>query len=139
MPIALRSVPSTPSLGIVAGLVALAMIAAPARAQDGAKVPPPDTTAITDESVASGRKVFHGAGGCHNCHGEQLEGTPVAPTLRAHKWKDAVGGTFPEIYRVISTGVAGTAMVPRPGRISDAQVLAVASYIWTVNNRGAKP
>ena len=135
MPSVLRSVPS---LALVASLLSLAA-AAPARAQGDTKALPPDTASITDEAVASGRKLFHGAAGCHTCHGEQLEGTPVAPTLRAHKWKDAAGGTFPEIYRVISTGVAGTAMVPRPGRINDAQAFAVASYIWAVNHRGAKP
>ena len=134
MPIALRSVSS---LGIVASLLSLA--AAPARAPGAAKTLPPDTASITADAVASGRKLFHGAAGCHNCHGEQLEGTPVAPTLRAHKWKDAVDGTFPEIYRVVSTGVAGTAMISRPGRINDAQAVAVASYIWAVNNRGVKP
>lgn len=136
MPIALRA---AAALGLAAGLFTLALAAGPARAQGNARAPSPDTAAITEQTVASGRKLFHGAAGCHNCHGEQLEGTPVAPTLRAHQWKDAAGGTFAEIYRVISEGVAGTAMVPRPGRISDAQAVAIASYIWAVDNRGAKP
>ena len=48
-------------------------------------------------------------------------------------------GTFPQIYRVITTGVDGTAMVPHPGGIDDAQALALASYVWAVNNRGATP
>jgi mono/diheme cytochrome c family protein len=125
-------------LGIVAGSLALA--AAPVRAQGkDAKAAPPDTGAITPAMVAEGRTLFHGRGGCHACHGERLEGTPIAPTLRAHKWKDAVDGSFPQIYRVITTGVEGTAMVSHPGGIDDAQALALASYIWSVNNRGAKP
>ena len=108
----------------------------PARAHRQAQ---PDTGAITPAMIADGRGLFHGAGGCHACHGEKLEGTPIAPTLRAHKWRDAVDGTLPEIYRVITHGVEGTAMVSHPGGMSDAQAIEIASYIWAVNNRGAKP
>lgn len=119
---------------------ALALAAAPTAAQgQTAKVAPPDTGAITPAMIADGRGLFHGSGGCHACHGEKLEGTPIAPTLRAHKWKDAVDGTLPEIYRVITHGVEGTAMVSHPGGMSDAQAIEIASYIWAVNNRGAKP
>jgi mono/diheme cytochrome c family protein len=129
--------------GTLAGLLALSLAAAPAavaRAQGrDAAAAPPDTGSITPAMIASGRALFHGSGGCHNCHGEKLEGTPVAPTLRAHKWRDAVDGTLPELYRVITHGVDGTAMVPRPGGISDPQAAALASYVWAVNNRGAKP
>ena len=125
------------------GLFALSLAAAPAavaRAQGReAKAAPPDTAAVTPETIATGRALFHGSGGCHNCHGEKLEGTPVAPTLRAHKWRDAIDGTLPELYRVITRGVDGTAMVPRPGGVSDPQAAALASYVWAVNNRGAKP
>lgn len=130
---------STGFLGIL--VAALALVTAPAHAQSkaAAKAAPPDTGAITPASVNEGRTLFHGAAGCHACHGERLEGTAIAPTLRAHKWKDAAGGTFPEIYRVITTGVDGTAMVSHPGGIDDAQALALASYIWSVDNRGAKP
>ena len=127
-------------LGIIVGLLAVALVAAPARAQGkDPKGAAPDTDAIAPATIALGRTLFHGAAGCHACHGERLEGTPIAPTLRAHKWKDAAGGTFPEIYRVISAGVSGTAMVAHPGGITDAQAIALASYIWAVNNRGVRP
>ena len=45
------------------------------------------------------------------CHGSNLEGTPIAPTLQAHDWKDAKGGTYAAIVGVVTTGVTGTAMV----------------------------
>jgi mono/diheme cytochrome c family protein len=98
-----------------------------------------DTSAITPAMVAQGRALFHGVGGCHVCHGANLEGTPIAPTLRAHKWKDAANGDFPEILRVITSGVSGTAMVSHPGGISDAQARLLAAYVWSVSRGRAKP
>src|SRR5215831_20255683 len=80
----------------------------------------PETGQITKAMISSGRDVFHGQGGCFQCHGAELEGTPIAPTLQSHAWKDAKDGTLPEIFRVVTHGVDGTAMVSHPGGISDA-------------------
>ena len=59
------------------------------------QAPLPDTAQITTTMIAAGRQVFHGAGNCLVCHGQDLEGTPIAPTLQAHKWKDATNGSLP--------------------------------------------
>jgi len=99
----------------------------------------PDTAAITTAAVDLGRAIFHGKGTCFMCHGAKLEGTQVAPTLKEHKWRDAKDGRLDEIFRVATHGVPSTVMVAFPGGISRAEVLNVASYIWSVNNRGAKP
>ena len=99
----------------------------------------PETGQITKAMVSSGRDVFHGQGGCFQCHGAELEGTPIAPTLREHTWKDAKDGTLPEIYRVVTHGVDGTAMVSHPGGISDAQAVYAAVYVWSVSHGTAKP
>lgn len=97
-----------------------------------------DTSVITDQLIRDGRGVFRGHGGCAVCHGQKLEGV-VGPTLKAHAWKDAPNGDFDALIRVISAGVPNTVMVAHPNGISQAQVVAVAAYIWAVNHGRTKP
>ncbi len=98
-----------------------------------------DTSAIVPAMVDLGRAVFHGKGMCFACHGQALEGTQVAPTLKAHVWRDAKNGDYAAIIDVITKGVPSTAMVSLPGGITRAEATSVAAYIWSVNNRKAKP
>ena len=90
-------------------------------------------------AIDAGRKIFHGQGNCVMCHGANLEGTPIAPTLLAHDWKDAKGGGYEAIVGVVTNGVSGTAMVSHPGGISDDDVKKVAAYVWAVSHGKAKP
>ena len=99
----------------------------------------PDTNAIPPAMPDEGRQVFHGVGTCFACHGAALEGGPVAPTLRAHAWRDAPGGTLPAIYNVVTHGVPGTLMVAHPGGINDADAVRVAVYVWSVGQGRVKP
>jgi mono/diheme cytochrome c family protein len=99
----------------------------------------PDTSAITPAMVELGRAIFHGQGTCHVCHGEKLEGSQIAPTLKKHEWRDAKNGEFAAIYYVATHGVSSTLMVPYPGGISAAQAMAVASYVWSVGQGKVKP
>jgi mono/diheme cytochrome c family protein len=99
----------------------------------------PDTSAITPAMVDLGRAIFHGKGTCHVCHGEKLEGTQIAPTLKTHAWRDAKNGEFANIYYVATHGVPSTLMVSHPGGISDTEALAAASYVWSVGQGKAKP
>jgi mono/diheme cytochrome c family protein len=123
-------------LGFALGVVVLATAQHPSTVQQEAL---PDTNAITPDMVNAGRRVFHGQGTCFACHGMNLEGGPIAPTLKPHAWKDAKGGDLSAIYYVITHGVNGTAMVSHPGGISDADAVRAATYIWSVGHRGAKP
>jgi mono/diheme cytochrome c family protein len=100
---------------------------------------PPDTTAITPAMVDLGRAIFHGKGMCKACHGQKLEGGQIAPTLKQHAWRDAKNGDFAAIYYVATHGVPSTLMVSHPGGISNAEALAVASYVWSVGQGKAKP
>jgi mono/diheme cytochrome c family protein len=114
---------------------ALSVVAlASARAQSA---PAADST--SQAAIDAGRKVFHGQGNCVMCHGSNLEGTPIAPTLQAHDWKDAKGGGYVAIVAVVTNGVSGTAMVSHPGGISDDDVRKVAAYVWAVGHGKAKP
>ena len=117
---------------------AMLVIASSAVAQQpGAALP--DTNAIAPAAIDVGRALFHGKGTCFACHGAQLEGTQVAPTLKAHDWRDAKNGQLDEIFRVLTHGVSSTLMVAFPGGISRPEALNIAAYIWSVNNRKAKP
>ena len=119
--------------------VAVGALVGAQRAMAQAVAPAPDTNAVTPAMVDLGRAIFHGKGTCFACHGGQLEGSQIAPTLKAHAWRDAKNGQFDEIFRVVTHGVSGTVMVAFPGGISRAEALNVASYIWSVNDGKAKP
>ncbi len=99
----------------------------------------PDTSSITPAMVDLGRAIFHGQGTCFACHGQKLEGSQIAPTLKPHAWRDAKNGAFAEIFRVATHGVPSTLMVAYPGGISPEQAMAVASYVWSVGQGKAKP
>ena len=97
-----------------------------------------DTAAATDEVVDAGRKIFHGKGTCHACHGDQLQGGPVAPSLRGPKWRH-IDGTFEAILQRVRGGYPGSVMVAHPGGIDDAQTIQVANYVWAVSQGKTKP
>ena len=100
----------------------------------------PDTSQISADMVAKGRKIYQGKGACVVCHGTKMEGTAIAPPHRKTSgWKDAKDGAFPELVRVISSGVQGTVMVAYPNGIKPNEAVLVASYIWAVNHRGESP
>jgi mono/diheme cytochrome c family protein len=142
---ALRAGPTRGSRGLLLRVAALACVVSAAPAAMSSRAPRiaqdalPDTSAITPDMVDAGRRVFHGQGTCFACHGANLEGGPIAPTLKPHAWKDAKGGELGAIYYVVTHGVSGTAMVSHPGGISDADAAHAAEYIWSVGHRGAKP
>lgn len=99
----------------------------------------PDSSAVTTNMIDAGRAVFHGVGTCWSCHGDHLQGGPIAPTLKSHPWRDAKDGALPNIYYVVSHGVPGTAMVAHPGGIADSLTILVASYVWAVSHGHAQP
>lgn len=98
-----------------------------------------DTPVVTAAAIEAGRKIYHGQGSCFVCHGANLEGGPIAPTLKEHEWKDAKDGELTEIYHVVTNGVSGTAMVSHPGGISDAEAAEVSAYVWAVAHGKTKP
>lgn len=125
-------------IGAIA-LLAVVTLSAAIHRDIGSQSVLPETGQITKAMINSGRDVFHGAGTCFACHGADLEGTPIAPTLQKHAWKDAKEGTLPEIYRVVTHGVDGTAMVSHPGGITDAQAVYAAVYVYSVSHGTAQP
>src|SRR5438093_8282983 len=45
------------------------------------KAAAPDSTMLSAGIIDAGRKIFHGKGTCFGCHGDKLQGGPVAPAL----------------------------------------------------------
>lgn len=122
-------------VALVTVLLLAAARVATAQAQEPAAA---DTAAATDEVVDAGRKIFHGKGTCHACHGDQLQGGPVAPSLRGPKWRH-IDGTFEAILQRVRGGYPGSVMVAHPGGIDDAQTIQVANYVWAVSQGKTKP
>jgi len=96
--------------------------------------------------VAEGETLFR-QGSCQTCHGPGGRNGPFGPDLT-----DAVflhnSGSFEEIVTIITTGVAADQlkspssqrqffMQPRGAMpITDAQVRAIAAYVWTLSHPG---
>jgi mono/diheme cytochrome c family protein len=97
-----------------------------------------DSIAVRLKLIDAGRHVFHGEGTCFACHGPNLEGTAIAPTLRAHKWRNG-DGSLAMIMHVVRTGVPNTAMISHPGGINDDELLQVTAYVWAVSRGVVKP
>jgi len=97
---------------------------------DGRGLPPGSGNAT------AGAQVY--AVSCGACHGDKLQGGPVAPALTGPGWRH-ITGSFDAILDRIDNGLPGTLMVPHPGGISESQVFLVASYIYAVSHQSTKP
>jgi mono/diheme cytochrome c family protein len=98
----------------------------------------PDSALLTKAIFDQGRKVFHGHGNCYACHGDKLEGGPIAPPLKGPAWRH-IDGSYDAIIHRIDEGMPGTAMVAHPGGISESDVLIVATYIYAVSHGITQP
>jgi mono/diheme cytochrome c family protein len=97
-----------------------------------------DTPVLSDQVIESGRGIFHGTGTCHACHGDDLQGGAIAPSLRGPKWRH-IDGSYGAMLDRIRHGKDGTLMVGYPGGISDADAVQVATYVWAVSQGKSKP
>jgi mono/diheme cytochrome c family protein len=124
---------------LVGGLLAIGANSARAQAVDSTKrAHAPDPALMTPAIIDAGRGIFHGKGTCHACHGEKLQGGPVAPPLTGQHWRH-ITGTFDAIVDRIDHGNPGTIMMPHPGGITEAQVTIVAAYVYAVSHGLTQP
>jgi glucose/arabinose dehydrogenase/mono/diheme cytochrome c family protein len=99
----------------------------------------------TREMVALGDRVFHGQVGgaaCTGCHGDNGEGTPLAPALTGKNkewlWSD---GSYAGIAKTITEGVSQpkeyrSPMPPMGGaQLTPDQVSALAAYVWSFSHK----
>ena len=130
----------TPALrcALLWGATLLGAHRAHAQVADTAKSATPDSAMLTQAVIDAGRKIFHGKGTCSGCHGDKLQGGPVAPSLTGPNWRH-ITGTYAAIIDRVDNGLAGTLMVPHPGGIEESQVVMVATYVYAVSHGLAKP
>jgi glucose/arabinose dehydrogenase/mono/diheme cytochrome c family protein len=111
---------------------------------DTASLPVPP--GATKEQVALGDRIFHGEaadGTCTGCHGSDAKGSPEAPSLVSGTWVFG-DGSLKAITQTIANGVPkprnySDPMPPRGGAaLTDADVAAVAAYVWAISHRAAK-
>ena len=124
---------------LVLGLVVLGARRAEGQAVDTtARGTEPNPALLSPAMIEAGRRVFHGKGTCYACHGDKLQGGPVAPALRGQRWRH-ISGTFDAIVDRIDNGMPGTIMVAHPGGITESQVFLVAAYIYAVSHGLTRP
>lgn len=107
-----------------------------AAAQQGEALP----QGVTPDMVAKGKGIFTGAGLCLACHGPEGKGT-IGPDLTDKTWLHS-DGSYDGIVKQVLSGVdqkaskSGQIMPPRGGSgISDAEVRAVAAYVWSLSHK----
>lgn len=94
---------------------------------------------VTQAMVDEGQNLFGTV--CAACHGPNGTGTAAAPTLNDMKWIN-ISGTYPEIVTTITNGVPhpkehSGAMPPKGGgSFDDAQVKALAAYVFALSHQG---
>jgi len=112
----------------------------------GAPAALPTPPGSTSEAVALGNRIFHGEvadAPCAGCHGTDAKGSPQGPDLTSGKWLWG-DGSLASIAHTITVGVPqpkqyGAPMPPMGGaQLSQAQVSAVAAYIWALSHRSAQ-
>jgi mono/diheme cytochrome c family protein len=113
---------------------------------DAGAAPLPIPPGGSPDQVALGDRVFHGqedGGTCAGCHGADGKGSPVGSDLASGNWVWS-DGTVASIAQAIRTGVAKPkthegAMPPMGGvSLSEADLTAVADYVWAIGHRPAK-
>lgn len=121
-------------LGILT-LAGALLLASDARvlAQGSDALPP----GVTPAMVTQGKKIFTGKGLCVACHGDAGKGG-IAPSLRDSVWIHSKG-SYEDIVAQVRNGVPAESsatkvvMPPRGGSsISDAELAAVAAYVWSL-------
>ena len=122
----------------VCGALFLGAQRALAQVADTARPSKPDSAMLTPTMLDAGKKIFHGKGTCSGCHGDKLQGGPIAPALTGPSWRH-IDGTYSAIIDRVEQGLAGTLMVPHPGGIEESQLLQVASYVYAVSHGLTKP
>ncbi|MEN9816360.1 MAG: hypothetical protein RLZ32_240, partial [Gemmatimonadota bacterium] len=84
-------------------------------------------------------------GGCMRCHGAKGVGGNNGPALNDQQWVQFAEGTYENIRALIVSGVPAAnikdparknPMGARGGRmnLNDAQIDAVAAYVWTLSH-----
>ncbi|HEX2094302.1 MAG TPA: cytochrome c [Longimicrobiaceae bacterium] len=95
---------------------------------------------VTQAMVDEGQQLYGTV--CVACHMAGGTGGPVAPALNDNQWIWVPGGEYPGIVQIINSGVPAPKqhsgpMPPRGGgSFTDAQVRAIAAYVYALSHQG---
>ena len=116
---------------------------------DGAQ---PDTLPTLPDGVTAadlrlGDELFHGGGGCRNCHGSEAQGLAGRGSSLTAGLHLIDNGDLRGIDSIIVNGIADAetrspiAMPPRgqKGNLSTAETHALAAYVWAIANTRGEP
>jgi|GEM_PF-380856 len=102
---------------------------------------------MTPVTLRDGDRLFHGAGGCVNCHGSEAQGLPARGKSLTTGVAFVPPGDWNAIDSVISVGMpdrqtrSPIAMPPR-GQHSDldaTDIRAIAAYVWAISQTRGEP
>ena len=112
----------------------------------------PDTLPALPDGVTAydlrlGDTLFHGAGGCVNCHGSEAQGLAGRGSSLTGGLHLIDSGDLRGIDSIIVNGIADAetrspiAMPPRgqKGNLSTGETHALASYVWAIANTHGEP
>lgn len=111
---------------------------APAATTPAARAGPLTEAQITRQMVALGDSVFKGqaAGGiCFTCHGQNAEGSALAPNLTDAEWINT-DGSLSGIENIVRQGVPQPKQFTSPmpgfgGVLNDQAIRAVTAYVYS--------
>lgn len=117
--------------------------AAQAEPQQAMQTPQQLPEGVTPDMIAQGKTIYGGPGICATCHGPDGKGVPnLGANLTDKEWLHS-DGSYAGIVKTVTGGVpaekssSGTPMPPKGGStITDAQVKAVAAYVWSLSHGG---
>lgn len=93
--------------------------------------------------IAAGEQVYRGQGLCFTCHGQDAQGTPLAPNLTDSEWmwiEDPTTDLQTKLVTMIRTGVAQPQEYPAPmppmggAQLSEEQLQSVAAYVASISS-----
>ncbi|HEU5169021.1 MAG TPA: cytochrome c [Gemmatimonadales bacterium] len=100
---------------------------------------------MTDSAITWGRQLFHGSANCASCHGDDAQGTDDGPALTGALWLHGPG-TYDWLVEQINRGLPAHetwTRKPMPMRgwsaMPDADVRAVAAYVWAITHPPRPP
>lgn len=86
------------------------------------------------DDVEAGKALWTGKA-CFACHGMNAEGNALGPNMTDDYYKH--GCAEADIVKVITNGVAGTAMVPYASQLKPEEIKQLAKYVLSL--RGTNP
>jgi mono/diheme cytochrome c family protein len=102
---------------------------------------------MTLETIRDGDRIFHGKGGCVNCHGSEAQGLAARGKTLTAGLAFVPAGEWNALDSLISVGMrdgqtrSPIAMPPRgqDENLSADEVRSVAAYVWAISQTRGEP